>query len=341
MLRHPLLILPLTALLAAADGVALFHFAGQPHVLSNVSAFAGHGTDWLIHGSVAWLAAGMASAALPEATRLTRVTLFVLCLILAGVIPVAGVLITGALALILREPSTGGLRAEERFVFGNPEALAARRGSRSRPPLMVPLADAFRDMDEDTLCQAILGLRNLGPVPAIAPFLRRFQQDPRTAVQFTAQALIAGAVEELEETALTLRQRLTENAADHESRLALASVLARLSEWTPPGDATAGLYRRDAAALLQEIPPDANLQQRTLPLLAQLQLAASDGPSSMETLNHWAAVAHPSDPALHRALLEALFHQGRWDDLAAAAHQLPPSCDESQRFWTQSPDQPG
>lgn len=341
MLRQPLLILPLTALLAVADSMALLQFSSHAPSLLNGQVTSHHSTIWIIHGTVVWLAAGVAAAALPEATKLTRVTLFVFCLILAGVIPVAGVLITGALALILREPSTGGLRPEERFVFGNPEALAARPGSHSRPPLLVPFANTFRDMEEDTLCQAILGLRNLGPVPAIAPFLRRFQQDPRTAVQFTAQALISGAVEELEETALTLRQRLKENASDPESRLALASVLARLAEWTPPGDATASLYRRDAAALLQEIAAESNVHHRTLPLLAQLQLAEADGPSSMETLTQWAAVAHPADPALHRALMEALFHQGRWDDLAAAAHQLPPSCDESNRFWTFSPDPRG
>ncbi len=290
------------------------------------------------HLSASILAALFGAAALPQATKSTRFTLFLFLLVLTLTLPVLGILLTAALALILRRPSTGGLRPEERFVFGNPEATAARREPHPAPPALTPLAEGFRSMDEDTLCQAILGLKHLGPPRALAPFLQRFQQDPRTSVQFTAQAVISRATETLEEAIRTLRQRLTENPADPESRLALADTLEQLTAWTPPGDATTAIRRREATALVTEVltanPDDA----RALSLLARLQLAAAAGTAAEQTA-HRMAHSDPANTAAHQALLESLFHQARWDDLAAAARLAPPSPGQAEphAFWTSAP----
>ena len=338
MLRHPLLILPVLALLALADGVACLALAGKsatappivstflsqlPSALTNPANSA---NLLILHAVLALLAGLIGAAALPDNNKLTRLTLTIFFFVPALTIPVIGILITTALVLLLRQPSLGGLRPEERFVFGNPEDIAARRESRDPQANLIPLAASFRDMDEDTLCQAILGLKHLGPVRAIAPFLRRFQQDPRTSVQFSAQAVLTGATEAIEETLRALRARAAADPRDPETALALASTLDQLADWTPPGDTTAALYRRDAAALLIPLQNHPTLQHRVLPFLARQQLTTDPTAASSST-----ASPHPA------AHLQSLFQQSRWDDLAAAAqHLLPPGHAESQAFWTQS-----
>ena len=341
MLRHPLLILPVLALLALADGVACLALAGKsatappsvstflshlPSALTNPATSATSANLLILHAVLALLVALIGAAALPDTNKLTRLTLTIFFFVLALTIPIIGIFITTALVLLLRQPSLGGLRPEERFVFGNPEDISARRESRDPQANLIPLAASFRDMDEDTLCQAILGLKHLGPVRAIAPFLRRFQQDPRTSVQFSAQAVLTGATEALEETLRALRARAAADPRDPETALALASTLDQLADWTPPGDTTAALYRRDAAALLIPLQNHPTLQHRVLPLLARQQLNTDPTAASSST-----ASPHPA------AHLQSLFQQSRWDDLAAAAqHLLPPGHAESQAFWTQS-----
>jgi|GEM_PF-5979176 len=346
MLRHPLFILPAMALLAVADGAACLALAGKSTALppaaasflsqlpSSLSHSANSAIPLGLHAALALPASLLGAASLTEATKLTRFTLGLFFLVLTLTIPVIGILITAALALILRQPSLGGLRPEERFVFGNPEDTAARRESRDPHPNLIPLAARFRDMDEDTLCRAILGLKHLGPVSAIAPFLRRFQQDPRTSVQFSAQAVLTGATEALEETVRTLRARAAADPRDPETALALASTLDQLAGWTPPGDTTAALYRRDATALLLPLQNHPALQHRILPLLACQQLT-TDPTAALQTTA--AAATSDSSPAAHLAHLQSLFQQARWEDLAAAATQLPlpPGHAESQAFWTQ------
>lgn len=336
MLRHPFFTVPVFIVLAVAEAwacVAVVWFLGWEKTIQPLQVL-----EWALtfHAPPAFIAALLGAAALPHATKLTRCTLLVFFLILTLTIPVLGILITAALALILRRPATGGMRPEERFVFGNPEATAARRESRDSPPTLTPLAEGFRSMDEDTLCQAILGLKHLGPPRALAPFLQRFQQDPRTAVQFTAQAVLSRATETLEETIRTLRQRLATDPDDSESRLSMADTLEQLTAWTPPGDATTAIRRREATALVTETlttnPDDA----RALHLLARLQLAAAHGPAAQSTATHLAHLDFSGNSAAHQALLESLFHQERWDDLAAAAQLAPPAPGhaEPHAFWT-------
>lgn len=339
MLRNPTFTAPVFALLAAADAVACAGLAHAP-VGWPLTFLTWNGTAdsaWILHGAVAVCAGIMGSLSLHAGSFLTRLTLALFCTVIAAAIPVLGILIITALALILRHPSTGGLRPEERFVFGNPEAVAARRESRGPRPILTPFAENFRLMDEDTLCQAILGLKHLGPAASIAPFLRRFQQDPRTSVQFTAQAVLSGTTETLEETARELRARLTTTPDDPETLLALAGTLDQLADWTPPGDTTAAIYRRDAFAVLTKLESHPALQNRVLPLLARLQLASGDPQSSLQTTARWISQSGPGDEAAHAALLESLFQQTRWDDLSAAALQSPlqPGKAESLAFWTQ------
>jgi hypothetical protein len=335
MLRHPILAIPIFALLAAADAIHSYNLAtGRPASIpiQHDHNLAGHAID-------AFLAALLGAAALTQATKLTRLTLFLFFLVLTLSLPVLGILLTAALALVLRRPATGGVRPEERFVFGNPEAAAARPASPRPFVTLTPLAEGFRSMDEDTLCQAILGLKHLGPPRALAPFLQRFQQDPRTSVQFTAQAVLSSATETLEETIRTLRQRLTADPTDLETRLALADTLEQLTAWTPPGDATTAIRRREATALVTDLLTARPDESRALRLLARLQLAAAHGSAAEETAHR---LAHPDpagDSAAHQALLESLFHQARWDDLAAAARLTPPPPGQAEphAFWTTTP----
>lgn len=341
MLRHPLFTVPVFAVLTAADAVAWLQFAGWPLALlakDGAAAPGYYGSAPGLHATVALLAALLGAAALPLATKPTRFTLFCFFLVLTLSLPALGILITAALALILRRPATGGVRPGERFVFGNPVATAARREPRDPSPALTPLAEGFRSMDEDTLCQAILGLKHLGPPRALAPFLQRFQQDPRTAVQFTAQAVLSRATETLEESIRTLRQRLASDPNDAENRLALADTLDQLAAWTPPGDATTAIRRREATALVTEILTAKPDESRALRLLARLQLAAAAGPAAGETAHHLARLDPAADTAAHQALLESLFHQARWDDLAAAARLAPPPPGKAEphAFWTTS-----
>ena len=256
MLHRPLFTIPvftgLAILSAGAVGpaVGLFPFV----VIKGVPLLEASPSEALVAHAIA--AAGTAllgSWSLTQATILTRLTLFLFFLILSVTLPVLGIIMTAALVLVLRRPASGGVRPEERFVFGNPEATAARRESGKSLPALTPLAEGFRSMDEETLCQAILGLKHLSPTRSLAPFLQRFQQDRRTSVQFTAQAVLSSATETLEETIRVLRQRLAINPADSENCLALADTLDQLTSWTPPGDATTAIRRREATAIVTGI----------------------------------------------------------------------------------------
>lgn len=339
MLRNPFFTAPIFALLAAGDALACAALARAPlpWPLAFLTWNGSPDAAWVLHGGVAIAAGILGGLSLHAGSVLTRLTLALFCTVIAAAMPVFGVMVIAALAFILRRPSTGGLRPEERFVFGNPEAVAAKRESRGSRPVLTPFAENFRFMDEDTLCQAILGLKHLGPAASIAPFLRRFQQDPRTSVQFTAQAVLSGTTETLEETVRELRARLAATPDDPETLLALAGTLDQLADWTPPGDTTAAIYRRDAFAVLTKLESHHALQNRVLPLLARLQLAAGDPQSSLQTTARWVDQSGPSDEAAHAALLESLFQQSRWDDLSAAARQSAPQPGkaESLAFWTQ------
>ena len=366
MLRRPLFTVPAFALLALADAVACLPLAERlgasplsPDALSVAHLGTSIGIAYAmgIHVTVASLAAILAAITLPEANALTRLTLGFFFLILTLTMPILGILLAAALAIILSLPTTGGLRPEERFVFGNPDATAARPEPHPAPPCLTPLAEGFRSMDESTLCQALLGLKHLAPPAAVTPFLQRFQADPRTAVQFTAQAVLSRATESLEETISTLRQRLavpsTDAAPEHrfrsasrltpaatdllETRLALADTLAQLAAWTPPNDATTTIRRSEATALVTEILATHPNHPRALRLLARLQLAATHGLAAQATATALAALdPQNKDTTAQQTLLESLFHQARWDDLTAATRQSPPPPDhaESHAFWT-------
>ena len=342
MFRHPFLTVPLFTVLTAANAWATIKFAAAPPPLFPESSFFTNlhfGHPAVFYAGSAFLSSLLGADSLAQATKLTRFTLLVFFLLFSITLPVLGILITAALALILRRPATGGVRPEERFVFGNPEAVTARRELRDPLPTLTPLAEGFRSMDGDRLCQAILGLKHLGPARALAPFLQRFQQDPRTSVQFTAQAVLGSATEALEETIRTLRQRLVLNPADAGTRFSLADTLDQLTAWTPPSDATTAVRRREATALVTEVltanPDDA----RALRLLARLQLAAVHGPAAHVTATHLSRLDPAGDSAVQQILLESLFHQARWDDLAAAACLTPPApgLAELHHFWTTTP----
>ena len=277
MLRSPLFTLTALAVLVGADALGLLAVLGKsaPGALGPWMGQWGMGEWGMAHLIISVLGAAVGAAALPLVTGMTRATLAVFFLILAAGLPVVGLLMVGALALILRRPSLGGLRPEERFVFGNPQATAARRESLAQPPNLTPLADGIHEMEEETLCRALLGLKNLQPPGAVMPFLQRYQQDPRTAVQFTAQAVLSLATDRLEDTIRSLRERLAHDSEPVETRLALADSLIQLSTWTTPGDATANIRRREAMQLLQSLPAAHPRVQRLQAALTQHQPASA------------------------------------------------------------------
>jgi hypothetical protein len=129
--------------------------------------------------------------------------------------------------------------------------------------------------------------------------------------------------------------RAAADPRDPETTLALASTLDQLAEWTPPGDTTAALYRRDATALLLPLQNHPGLQHRVLPLLARQQLT-TDPATAFATAAAASSSAGLHHAAAHLAHLQSLFQQSRWEDLATAATRLPQPTGhaESQYFWT-------
>ena len=191
------------------------------------------------HFGVALFVAVLASWVLPQITLPTRLTLVVLCFILAAVLPLGGVLLVLALSWILSTPAAGGERAEDRYIFGNPMAIAARRESRRPDPELMPLGEVMRSFSNLELEKMIHGLRHLHPSRLTLHFLRRFQNDPASNLQFASQGVMTANLERLESQLKTVSARLHADSCNAASQLAAAEILLELAAWTPDGDATA------------------------------------------------------------------------------------------------------
>ncbi len=290
----------------------------------------------LLHAGVAAGAALAGSTWLRSASLATRATLGLFFFTIAAVLPVAGILAVGAFAWIFALPAGDGLRPEDRYEFDNPEAISARRESRNADPELRPLAESMRSLSLAELEHMVHGLKFLSPHRQSLHFLRRFQTDPHSNLQFAAQGVITGAVEGFEAQLKTLAARLKEDPRHVETHLACAEVLMGLASWTPEGDATADVYRQDAMEHLREaqaLDPD---NARILSLQAQCNLALNKPDTTRVCARRLRGLQGETD--FTRLMdLQALFLDGNWaalPPLAAQIQDAPPDFSESLAFWT-------
>ncbi len=287
------------------------------------------------HVIVASVVALAGSLTLERISLASRLTLVILFFLVAGVLPLAGVLVVLALSWILSTPAAAGERPEDRFVFGNPMAVAARRESREPTPELNALTAAMRSFSTLELEKMIHGLRHLHPSHLTLHFLRRFQTDPASNLQFASQGVITANLERLESQLKTITARLTAAPASIASHLAAAEILLELAAWTPSGDATAQVYLDDAlkhtGAVLQAEPRSrAALQLHALAYIALDETSAAQ-----------AVIAKISDPGMQDfallATMEVELRAGQYTNLSSLAHQLqhiPEELNEVIGFWT-------
>jgi hypothetical protein len=291
------------------------------------------------HVIVASLVALVGSFSIERLSIPTRVTLVILFFILAGILPLAGVLVVLALSWVLSTPASTGERPEDRYVFGNPMAVAARRESRKPLPELSSLSEAMRSFSLLELEKMIHGLRYLHPSRLTLHFLRRFQTDPASNLQFASQGVITANLERLESQLKTVTARLATatGPAAIDSHLAVAEILLELAAWTPAGDATAQVYLDDSLkhtdAVLQAQPES----QRALHLQALAYIALD------ETIAAEQRIARLTDPALQDLVLiskmEVELRASKYTHLPSLAKRLksaPPEVNEVIGFWTGS-----
>jgi hypothetical protein len=298
--------------------------------------------DMISAPAVAVHCAAACGAALAGCWRLrsvalsARIALALLFLLLAAVLPVAGIPLVAALSAIFASSPGDGLRPEDRYVFGNPSALAARRESRHPAPDLMPLCESMRLAEAPHLQRMVHGLRFLQPKRQTLHFLQRYQSDSQSDLQFAAQGVIAAAVEQLEHQLQAVTRRLEENPLDDDAHTAAAEILLELAEWAPEGDATAGVYRKDALAHLQKIHgQDADNDARICRLRTDAQLALRGGPGTSAAARLLAKIPGFEDAAT-LAEAQAAFCRGDWHLLPAAAakiHAAPADFAEPLAFW--------
>jgi hypothetical protein len=294
----------------------------------------------MTHLAVALAAAILGSFWLKQARFSTRATLVVLFVILAAILPVGGVIIVALVAYILATPAGDGLRPEDKFVFGNPQAVAARRESRQKDVEIRPLAEAMRSFDVHGLESMIHGLRHLQPPRLTRHFLRRFQIDPQSNLQFAAQGVITSNLERLESQLKTVLARIAEAPNDAASRLAAGEILLELADWTPIGDATAQVYRQDAMQHLQILASAQPENDQVWERMAKALVGLNDPASALVALSR-ISQREPSSLLLE---MEAHFLSGQFEMLPDLAKELgaaqTPVAYEPLGFWSGEIDPP-
>jgi len=289
-----------------------------------------------VHLGIAAAAAIAGSLWLRRASLGTRVTLTIFFSILAAVLPIAGVVVVGAMAWIFTRPAGDGLRPEDKYVFGNPEAQAARRESRGKTPELRPLAESMRSLGALEMEELIHGVKHLRPQRLTLHFLRRFQTDPHSNLQFAAQGIISGAFEHHESQLKTLTARLKSNPDDTEASLGIAEVLLEMASWTPDGDATADICRRDALEHLQKVLYREPQCSRALLLQARCHLELNESGSALAAIESLPD-AEDEVGAARLLEMEAAFRSGDWASLPALARQIdhpPAEFTEALGFWS-------
>jgi hypothetical protein len=293
------------------------------------------------HVIVAAGVAILASLTIGNANLSTRVTLVVLFFIVGVVLPLAGILVVLALGWILSTPAGTGLRPEDSYVFGNPMAIAARRESRQAQPELSPLTEAMRSFSALELEKMIHGLRHLRPSRLTLHFLRRFQTDPASNLQFASQGVITGNLEQLESQLKTVTARIEASPRNIDARLAAAEILLELAAWTPEGDATAQVYLDDVLLHLQEVLSQEPQSQRALQLQVQALLGLDQSAAVAEPLAKLTNAAYQDDALL--AAMQADLRAGEYRNLASLAARVEhpnAEVEETLGFWTGSIEPP-
>lgn len=261
----------------------------------------------------------------------TRMTLSAWFFVLAGILPVAGVPVVAMLAWILASPAGDGLRPEDRYTFGNPPALTARRESRKAHPELRTLAEAMRSFSSLELESMIHGLRHLQPTRLALHFMRRFQIDRKSNLQFAAQGAISSHLETLEVQLKAISSRMEKDPSNAEARLAAAEILLDLAAWTQEGDATALVFRTDAIKHLSHVAPN-NPNAARLTLLAELGL--KNIPATCVSLGRLQSLTGDQETFLK---MQASFLAGEYSllpQLASAVSDAPTDYHESIGYWS-------
>ena len=293
------------------------------------------------HIIVASVVAAVGSFTLTQVNLSTRITLIVLFFIIAAVLPLAGVLVVLAVSWILSTPAATGERPEDRYVFGNPMALAARRESRKADPELSPLNEAMRSFSALELEKMIHGLRHLNPSRLTLHFLRRFQTDPTSNLQFASQGVITANLEKLESQLKTITARLHGQPDQIDSHLAAAEILLELAAWTPEGDATAQVYQDDALTHLEAVLRQEPKSQRALFLQAQTFLGLDQPAEALATVEK--IVCPQLQDTARLAAMEAELRAGSYSKLPALAASVTSSPDtywETLAFWNGTAETP-
>jgi hypothetical protein len=263
MSRKSLFLLVVTALLTVVEGVAWSRFQSGGWNATGVLA---------LHLGAAAAAALICSTLFSGFRLSTRVTLVIFLVILTSVLPLAGIPIAGLITILLNTHAGDGKGPEDFLTVGNGPARLARRETREASPSLQPFCEAMRWYDEKDTERMLHGLRHMSSSRHTLHFLRRFQVDPRSSLQFASQAIISSEFELRELQVKELGERATENSQSPEPRIQLAEVLLSMADWTPEGDSTSNVYRRDALKHLEAANLRDPANSRTQLLMAKCHL---------------------------------------------------------------------
>jgi hypothetical protein len=187
----------------------------------------------------------------------------------------------------------------------------------------------------------IHGLRYLTPSRLTLHFLRRFQTDPASNLQFASQGVITANLERLESQHKTITARLAATPQDVAAHMAAAEILLELAAWTPEGDATAQVYRSDSLRHLANVLKQQPKCAHALQLQAKAYVGLEECPAAAQTL------AQINDPTLKNARLlaqmEVDVRAGNYTQLTTLSQQLttvPEEAAEAIGFWSGSIEPP-
>ena len=312
-------VLGLGALTATVLSCRLFGAGEVPAALAPVLGPDSATAALWLHGTSAVLAALAALTATRAAGLSSGITLFVLYALIAGSLPVIGLLCVAAIALMLGRPPRSSRLAEDRFAIGLPRLMSAEE---QPPPILEPYATLIPKMEPAHLGPLLLGLRHVGGAPDFPelPILRRFQSDPNPELQFFAQGQLASAQDELE-TAL-------ERAQSAGRCLTVAELHLLLARRCPPGDVHTRRIHAQAALKTLEAGPSS---PETNALRVQAALLLNDPAEARRWLSD------STDGPSARAAGETLLLEGRFSALRSHLSSLRQSPDsvlsEVASFW--------
>ncbi len=312
-------ILALAALVAEGLSCMVYSSGAVPGWLGQLSGDAGS-PALMLHGICAVFAA-LAALTLTRASSLTAgVTLFIFYSMIAGTLPVFGLVCLAVLAAMLSRPPASARLAEDRYLIGLPRLAAA---AETAEIVTEPYATLIPRLDPGQVGRLLLGLRHMGGAPDFPelPLLRRFQSDPNPQLQFFAQGQLSSAQDELESA--------LERAQAAENFLSVAEVHLLLARRCPPGDThTRRLHAQASREALARCAPSALADDLTL----QTALLLDDAAETKRLLK-----MAPDDSSTARARAEMLLATGQFSalrsHLASWRQSADPVLTEVASFW--------